>query len=96
MYIEKLNGQQRRMLSRAGIDTDEQLVSKNFDELLKIRGVGYGTIVAVNQKVRIPMGLDPLERPPLQPIHPNRKAAQDAYWEKRRKGVVKDNRYRRS
>lgn len=96
MYIEKMKGQQRRMLGRAGIDTDEQLVSKTFDELLKIRGVGYATIVAVNQMVRIPMGLEPLERPEVEPIHPNRKAAQETYWEKRRKGLVKDNRYRRS
>ena len=74
MYFDKLSLRVRNRLLRAGIDNDEALVARSREELLRIRDFGCKAIDEINEKVRIPMGLEPYPEPPKKPIHPNRLA----------------------
>ena len=96
MFMEKLPPQYLTPLYRHAIYSDDQLVELDYQALLKIRNIGHVAIEQINQKVRIPMGLKPLERPTPQVIHPNRKAGIDKYWERYRRGEVSLSRYRRN
>lgn len=94
MYIEKLSNTIKIHLFRAGIRTDEQLSQMSYKELLKVRNIGYGAIEIINLEVRIPMGLEPLERPEKGTLHPNTRAGQIAYWEKYNRGEIPNRRFR--
>lgn len=95
MHIKNLKNYNRNMLARAGITTDEQLIQMTYNDLMKVRYIGHSAIKEINEKVRIPMGLEPLVRPEVGSMHPNNKTAIDAYWERYRKGEAKNGRNRR-
>ena len=88
MYIEKLPMHIKTPLFRHGIRNDEQLAKMSYEELLNVRHIGHVAIETINQQVRIPMGLKPLERPAKGTLHPNTRAGQIAYWEKYNRGEI--------
>lgn len=95
MHIKNLKTHIRTHLARAGVRTDEQLIKMTYEELMKVRNIGHSAIAEINEKVRIPMGLDPLVRPEVGTMYPNRRAGIDAYWERYRRGEANNGRVRR-
>ncbi len=93
MFIEKLPTHIKTPLFRHGIRTDEQVEKMSYKELLKVRNIGHGAIEVINQVVRVPMGLEPLERPEIGVLHPNTRAGQIAYWERYNRGEAKNGRH---
>jgi len=87
MYMENMSTVIRKNFIAAGITTDEQIVRMSFKELMSIPRIGLRSIEEVNQKIRIPMGLEPL----LKPLEAKRKARDDKErkWCARRKKAVR-------
>lgn len=65
--MEKLTVTVKNAIIRAGIKSDEELCSKTYSDLIKIRYIGQVGIEEINKKVRIQMGLEPLVGPTVTP-----------------------------
>ena len=63
--MNRIPKRQRVALNRAGIQTLEQLVKLDVDQLLAIRGIGARTIPHVNE-IRVELGLQPLVAPAVK------------------------------
>ncbi len=63
--MNRIPRKQKVALNRAGIETSEQLVKLDVDQLLAIRGVGARTIPYVNE-IRAELGLQPLVVPAVK------------------------------
>ena len=63
--MNRIPKRQRIALNRAGIETLEQLVQLDVDQLLAIRGIGARTIPHVNE-IRTELGLQPLVVPAVK------------------------------
>lgn len=74
----------KRALFRANIRDTQTLVSKDYMDLIQIHGIGKNAIDEINRIIRIPRGLEPLEKPIIRICNPNSREDAIAHWKRYR------------